>query len=115
MHYEATTVGSSMTKLPQSLETQPKIKHYYLSQLAAALQGNNKRALEHLSVSHKILKNYHKIESPTFGDIEEKKVNLSRSKGDIGKKTLLIDIDETILHCDEEEGKPYDVRVPVMI
>ena len=55
--------------------------------------------MDHLTVSLKVLKNYYKIESPTFGELEQKKVNLGRDKADIGKKTLLIDIDETILHC----------------
>jgi hypothetical protein len=55
--------------------------------------------MDHLNISLKVLKNYYKIESPTFADLEQKKVVLPRHKHDDNKKTLLIDIDETILHC----------------
>lgn len=40
-------------------------------------------------------------------------MNLPISKADLNKKTLLIDIDETILHCEEDDSKPYDIKVPV--
>ena len=55
--------------------------------------------MDNLKISLKVLKNYYKIESPTFADLEQKKVVLPRHKHDDNKKTLLIDIDETILHC----------------
>ena len=58
-----------MAKLLPVTQSMPKIKHYYLAQLAAALNGSIQRALDHLVVSHKILKNYHKKESPTYADI----------------------------------------------
>lgn len=83
----------------QSQQEYPKIKTYYLNNFGAALEGKNRRALDHLNVSLKVLKNYYKIESPTFAELEQRKVNLPKDKADIGKKTLLIDIDETILHC----------------
>ena len=61
--------------------------------MGAALEGKDKRALDHLNISLKVLRNYYKIESPTFADLEQRKVNLIRDKSDIGKKTLLVDID----------------------
>ena len=62
-----------------------------------------------------MLRNYYKIESPSFADLEQKKVNLVRDKADIGKKTLLVDIDETILHCEEDPSKSYDFALPIEI
>lgn len=62
-----------------------------------------------------MLRNYYKIESPSFAEIEEKKVNLPRAKCDIGKKTLILDIDETIIHCEEDPSKPYDIMLPIEI
>ena len=62
LHYEHTTVGSSMNKLLLGEgQSGQRCRHYYLSQLVGALQGSNPRALEHLVVSHKILKNHHKL------------------------------------------------------
>jgi CTD small phosphatase-like protein 2 len=40
-------------------------------------------------------------------------VNLLRDKGDANKKTLLIDIDETLVHCHQEGSQPYDIALPV--
>lgn len=64
-----------------------------MSNLGEVLEGRDPRALDHLHFSLKVLQNYYKLTSPTFADIEEKKVYLPRSKGDIGKKTLILDID----------------------
>lgn len=114
---DETTVGGSASKigvLPIGLELS-KIKCYYLSNLADALEGRNKRALDHLNISLKVLKNYYKIESPTFAELEQKKVILPRDKADIGKKTLLIDIDETLLHCEEEPKGAFDLQLPIEV
>jgi hypothetical protein len=92
------TLVSSQSKLhylksEADLTSYPKIKTYYLNRLIEALEGKNQRALEHMIVSHKVLRNYYRIESPTFAEIEERKVNLPRSKSDQNKKTLILDID----------------------
>lgn len=69
---DATTIGSSLSKIclqaPETAQFR-KIKDYYLSHLASALQGNDKRAWDHLNISLKVLRNYYKIESPTFADL----------------------------------------------
>jgi len=57
------------------------------------MEGNNKKAWDHMNISLKVLKNYYKIDSPTFSDLEQRKVVLPRHKNDDNKKTLLIDID----------------------
>ena len=62
-----------------------------------------------------MLRNYYRIDSPSFADIEEKKVNLSRAKSDFNKKTLILDIDETIIHCEEDPTKPYDIMLPIEV
>jgi len=64
-----------------------------LNHLASAMEGNNKKAWDHMNISLKVLKNYYKIDSPTFSDLEQRKVVLPRHKNDDNKKTLLIDID----------------------
>lgn len=116
-HEESTTVASSLSKLTAlSFACDlPRLRTYYLAHLAPALEGSNQRALEHLMVSLKVLRNYYKIESPSFAEIEERKVNLPRSKADAGKKTLIVDIDETIIHCEEDPTKPYDIMLPIEI
>lgn len=66
-------------------------------------------------MSLKVLKNYYKIQSTSFSDLEEKRVNLIKNKVDINKKTLILDIDETIIHCEEDESKPHDLVLPIEI
>lgn len=70
----STTVASSQGKLQffrseVDLAAYPKLKTYYLTHLAAAIEGKNQRALDHLIVSLKVLRNYYKIESPSFTEI----------------------------------------------
>ena len=31
----------------------------------------------------------------------------------IGKKTIIFDLDETLIHCNENQNDDFDVRVPV--
>jgi len=38
---------------------------------------------------------------------------LVRDKSDANKKTLLIDIDETLIHCQQDAREPYDIALPV--
>jgi CTD small phosphatase-like protein 2 len=116
----STTIASSQSKIhffkaEADFTSLQKLKTYYLSHLAQALEGKDHRALDHLIVSHKVLRNYYKIESTSFSDIEEKKVNLPRAKADLNKKTLILDIDETIIHCEEDPSKPYDIMLPIEI
>jgi CTD small phosphatase-like protein 2 len=33
----------------------------------------------------------------------------------VGKKTLIIDIDETIIHCEEDSSRPHDIVLPVVV
>lgn len=47
-------------------------------------------------------------------EIEERKVSLPRHKED-KRKTLVIDIDETIIHCEEDQDQPHDLVVPIKL
>ncbi len=47
-------------------------------------------------------------------EIEDRKVCLPRHKDD-KKKTLVIDIDETIIHCEEEPNQPHDLVLPIKL
>jgi len=38
-----------------------------------------------------------------------------RNCADKGKKTLIIDIDETLIHCEEDPNKPFDIIIPILI
>lgn len=71
----------------------PSLKTYYLANVQPALEGKHNKALSHLNISLKILKNQAKLRIPTFLEIERYKVSLKRDKRDADKKTLLIDID----------------------
>lgn len=63
---DSTTIASSLGKLgcvefQPDFGTFPKIKSYYLTHMFAAIEGKNKRAFDHLHLSHKIFKNYGRI------------------------------------------------------
>lgn len=64
--------------------------------------------------SFEVVKNLHQIEAPEFSMIEEHRSSLPVLPKNKGMKTLLIDIDETILHCYEDpkhENYDFDIRV----
>ena len=88
---------------------------YYVSSVLSLCSKENSdaRIEEHITASFEVLKNLHQIEAPEFGMIEEHRSNLPISAGNKGKKTLLIDIDETILHCEEDPNPlhKYDFHI----
>ena len=47
-------------------------------------------------------------------EIEDRKVCLPKAK-DEKKKTLVIDIDETIIHCEEEPSQPHELVLPIKL
>lgn len=114
-------MASSVSKLqpfhsePEILSAPQQLKTYYLCHVVAALQGNDPRALEHLSLSLKVLSNYYKIPSPSYAQLEGRKVCLPKAREDMYKKTLVLDIDETIIHCEEEPSLPYDMALPIKV
>ncbi len=90
-----------------------RVKGYYRSELAKGFQGNNEQALEHLNISWKIFRTVHKISQPSAQHIAALRVQLPRHPQDMFKKTLVLDLDETIIHCDEQQHSPKDIPIPL--
>lgn len=103
---DSNTTISSSGKQPVSMRfirsnnRKENIKNYYINNVNAAIQGKDPRIFEHLLFSMKVLRSPVRFSSPTFADIEDKKVFIPRIKENIGKKTLILDIDETLIHCE---------------
>jgi TFIIF-interacting CTD phosphatase-like protein len=55
------------------------------------------------------------IKLPSEKEVESKKVNLIRDKRDEGKKTLIIDLDETLIHCDYEPIGFDDLEISISL
>ncbi|CAG9320717.1 unnamed protein product [Blepharisma stoltei] len=69
---------------------------------------------EHLFQTCQALKFIKRLQPASFLQLNEKKINLPRKEGTEGKKTLVFDLDETLVHCNEvnKKYKP-DVILPI--
>lgn len=45
--------------------------------------------------------------------ISQKSVEVPMRGDNIGKKTLVIDLDETLFHCSEERNNPEDIEITI--
>lgn len=75
-----------------------KIKTYYIAEVAKATLGCNERALEHITLSHEVLKASKSLTLPDRTVIPRIDVNLPQAPHHQGKKVLIIDLDETLFH-----------------
>jgi CTD small phosphatase-like protein 2 len=57
---------------------------------------------------------------PNMFDIAAKNVSLpkkdyykGKSLNNLDKKTVVFDLDETLIHCNENTNVPYDIKVPI--
>lgn len=122
----------SLESNSQSLRPAPFI--YYVTSLRKHLTTQNERDYfcqlykEHLLQSYQAL-NFIRYMKPIDSKVHtQKKVSLPRRPGYQGtsirftryfiiliidKKTLVFDLDETLIHCNENTSIPYDVKLPI--
>jgi CTD small phosphatase-like protein 2 len=86
-----------------------KIKGYYLSEVVKGIAGINERAFEHLTISLEILRSCMSLALPNIAP--QNTVDVPIFKENVGKKTLVIDLDETLFHCSEERNNPEDIEI----
>ncbi len=67
-----------------------------------------------------LLKTMEGMKRPTMFEIAAKNVNLPKKefyKGklscNLDKKTVVFDLDETLIHCNDNTNVPYDIKVPI--
>ena len=89
-----------MIKSKEKIVWASKIKNYYLSEIAKGVVGINERALQHLKISLEVLKSCKECQLPNQLIIKRNKVNLPQNPRYEGKKVLIIDLDETLFHCE---------------
>lgn len=85
------------------------VKTYYIAEVAKGIAGVNERAMEHLSISLEILKSCTTLTLPNC--IIGRNLNLPRVRGSEGKKTLVLDLDETLFHCSEVKNSDDDMEI----
>ena len=115
--FHATTCDSSLQTQTGNSPLNHECKGYYLEAMAKACGENNNRDyidhlfLEHLNQALQAAKfaDYIDPEEPEILEqIEEKKVFLPNSKFD---KTIVFDLDETLVHCNDSEGDEGDAEI----
>ena len=87
-----------------------------VTQVAAATSRNKDEVYdEHLFQTFQALKIVNSLPPVDLGQLKEKRVEVPRRPGHEGRKTLVFDLDETLVHCCEnpEEMRP-DVFLPVV-
>lgn len=52
------------------------------------------------------------LRTPSHDEIKRKTVNLPRKKGFLNKKTVVFDLDETLIHCSEKSSGNY-IKIPL--
>lgn len=71
--------------------------------------GINERALEHLTISLEILKSCQHMNLPDEKTIKRLRVQLPLTAENASKKVLVLDMDETLIHCEETRMSEDDI------
>lgn len=120
-----TDVSRSMSKDPSVLKSGkkapnpvsrriPKLtKIFYIDRLIEAISLNDPENpfIEHFSQSAQSVVYIKSIEKPKDHDLMDKKVYLPPQAED--RKTLILDLDETLIHCNKDPEAPCDKRIKV--
>ena len=101
-------------KLMKELQDSMSNSFYYLSSLHRALSTKQKDDPFYLHFKYTLrsMEYIQTLEPLPEDDFLEKKVYLP-PKRNPKLKTLILDLDETLVHCDEDITQPYDLLVPI--
>lgn len=87
---------------------------YYLSKMSAALQVQDEGDIyiTHFKHNQQSVEYLKSLAMPEMEDMLDKIVYLPPKRKE-NFKTLIVDLDETLVHCDENLDLPYDLSVPI--
>ena len=57
--------------------------------------------------------NIHFFKPPTYTEIHSKRKYLARNEFNKNKKTLIFDLDETLIHCNQSNNDNTDITIPI--
>lgn len=89
-----------------------KVNEYLTSATEKRESGQKREFYDHFLASVQSLEYIEHTDKPEDDDIIGKKVYLPPKREGI-KKTLIFDLDETLIHCNENPSAPCDVKVPI--
>lgn len=108
----------SIAMTPNSIEfSKESTSEVKVSELISALGENQssdtqREFYDHFLASLQSLEYIERSEKPNDDEIIGKKVYLPPKRENI-KKTLIFDLDETLIHCNEDPSAPSDIRLPI--
>lgn len=88
---------------------------YYISEAIRAVNEKNSLVVEHISGSIRIIKECENYEIPSLAEMASKKLQLKRSELFRKKKTLVLDLDETLVHCVDNCEEEADLRLKIKL
>ena len=120
-HCKQDSLGGMVTQMPEHPSVMPpaadpyslSYSQYYVSEVLRTYQDPSSTAREHLTTSLQILKSMENSKMPTRAKITDKMLDLPRRKGYEHKKTIVFDMDETLIHCNESVDQPHDLKITI--
>jgi len=107
--------SNASAKKEQKAKNLPRLtKIYYMDKLLEALSSKNRLSpfYDHFIQSSQSLVYIKNTIVPKEDEILGKKVYLPPLRRQ-GMKTIIFDLDETLVHCNEDETLPCDLKVPI--
>lgn len=84
---------------------------YYVSEVVSCLSNNQSPAFEHVRQSMQMLLQYKLIRMSQENKLIYPTIKIPERSP--GKKTLFIDLDETLIHCFETEVEGADMQINI--
>ena len=84
---------------------------YYVSEIIKNYKDRRSAAREHIISSLQILKALENSKMPTKEQVYPRILSLERKLNCIGKKTIVFDLDETLIHCNENVNVEHDLKI----
>lgn len=86
---------------------------YYVSELIRAVSEPNSLAKEHVKSAIRILKMLESSPRTSSQDAEKRRMDLYQKEYHKNCKTLVFDLDETLIHCNESPTLPSDIKLTI--
>lgn len=105
-----TEIGQMVTRVKSSHETMKK-KDLTAEEIKSRSEMFYR---EHLFQTFQALKFVKNLPSVDMAQLRQKRVTLQKRPGFEGKKTIIFDLDETLVHCVDDANSPSDVLLKIV-